>query len=398
VLARLLILAIVSELLYGLLAALSRLPPSASPLAGFYHPSRIEETVWFLGVWAALFLAYALAIATASKRSGMGLVVFIVATSALFRATLLWSNGFSGDEPSIVLQASSPLRTILEGLPATPEGFPSLSKGLVPCLFDLGALVLGIGLLRRASLPTGLALVHGWSPLVVKEIAGSGRIQFAAALFFLLLAFRLAQRHRPHLAAISYGVALTGPLTLAATIPLLAKTLRARIALSLLLAGTAWGYLATRMPAEAIFGWPPSDGVGGSLLPALSALVHLFVVRSDLLPIALLAALWLLVAVLGTLRSRHDLSNLPREALVLVGFLLFVSPQALPWSFLPVAILAAHSANRGWVVLTATAVFPYFAMSEGRWSFWLAFAQYFPAYVSLVYTWLGRGRQRGDGA
>ena len=69
-----------------------------------------------------------------------------------------------------------------------------------------------------------------------------------------------------------------------------------------------------------------------------------------------------------------------------------VSPQVLPWCFLPVAYFAAFSRNRGWLLFTATAPLTYFAFQEGRWidwSFWLGFLQYFPAYFALVFSWLG---------
>jgi hypothetical protein len=49
--------------------------------------------------------------------------------------------------------------------------------------------------------------------------------------------------------------------------------------------------------------------------------------------------------------------------------------------------------------LTATAPLTYLALSEGSGSFWLAFAQYFPVYASLIFVSLGtkRGRRERPG-
>ena len=369
---RLLILSIASEGLYLFLAAQSGAPPFAFPL-----------------LWGALFVTFALAIRAVQGlqgKSGRVLVLFVFATSALFRLSLLLGrSGFSTDVPEAFLHAASPIRAAI-GIRPELEPFAAVA-------FDLGALALMPALLRAASLPAGLALVYGWNPLLVKEVAASGRIE-TIPLFFLLLAFLLLQKKRPGASALAYGASLAGPPFLWATLPLAARALGFRLVLSLFVAALAWAPLAATRPFADLMGWPPSSSIGGSLMPATAELARLLVTRDPLAALLFCAGIWLLLALVRAAKLAPNGGELPREALVLLGCFIFLSPQVLPWAFLPIAGLAAFSANPGWIVATATAPLTYLALGEGKWSFWLAFAQYFPVYASLVFVALGAKRSR----
>jgi hypothetical protein len=371
VLLRIFLLSIASEGLYLLLAA--------------RHPLPDFETAEFFAIWAALFVVYALAIRALREKSGRTLLLFVVVTSALFRVSLLReTGGASSDPPEAFLHAASPIR-------AAAEIRPQFQR-FVSVAFDLGALLLMPALLRGLSLPSGLALVYGWNPLLVKESAVSGRIE-TIPLFFLLLAFLFLQKKRPGASALAYGASLAGPPFFWATLPLAARALGFRLAVSILVGGLAWAPLARR-PLANLMGWPPENYIGGSLLPAGDTLAKLFVTREPLAPFLFCAAAWLLIAFARTVKLGKDGAELPREALALLGCFLFLSPQVLPWAYLPIAGLAAFSANPGWILATATAPLTYLALGEGRWSFWLAFAQYFPVYASLVFVALGTKRGR----
>lgn len=369
---RLLILSIASEGLYLFLAAQGGTLPFAFPL-----------------LWAALFLAYAFAIRAVhgpQGKSGRALLLFIFVTSALFRGSFLFEkSGSSTDSPEVFLQGANPIQAAMR----TRPGFDAIAA----VAFDLGALALMPALLRAASLPAGLALVYGWNPLLVKEGAASGRLE-TIPLFFLLLAFLLLQKKHPGASALAYGASLAGPPFFWATLPLAARALRARLALSLVVAGLAWALLAATRPFADLMRWPPQTFIGGSVMPATAELARLFVTRDPLAPFLFCAGIWLLLALAKTAKLGPDGAGLPREALVLLGCFLFLCPQVLPSAFLPIAGLAAFSANPGWIVATATAPLTYLALGEGSWSFWLAFAQYFPVYASLVFVALGRKRDR----
>ncbi len=104
----------------------------------------------------------------------------------------------------------------------------------------MGSLLLAPSLLRAAGLPIGAALVHGWNPFIVKEVAGSGRLD-AVAIFFLIAALRLAQTPRFRgAAAVAYGVSLNGPLLLAGSLPLMGRALRGFVAPALVIGVLGW--------------------------------------------------------------------------------------------------------------------------------------------------------------
>jgi hypothetical protein len=347
-------------------------------LASRHAIGPFEATARFFAIWAALFLLYGLAIRAARARSGRTLVLFIFVTSALFRATFLIErkSSASGESPS-------PMEALMG---ARPE-----LETIGAAAFDLAGLALMPALLRGLSLPTGLALVYGWNPLLVLEGARNGRTELIP-LFFLLLACLLLQRKSPGVSAVVYGASLAGPPLFWATLPLAARALGPRLVFSLLLGALAWAPIAAERPLAELLGFPPSEFVGGSLLPAVAALAKLFVTRDPRAPLLFCASAFLLLALLRTWKLDSAGTGFPRECLILIGGFLFLSPQVRPWSFVPIAGLAAFSANPGWIVATATAPLTYLALGAGSWNFWLAFAQYFPVYASLAFVALGAKR------
>ncbi len=347
-------------------------------LASRRSTAPFEATPEFLAIWAALFLLYGLAIRASRAKTGRALVLFIFITSAFFRAVFLIERGSpaSGESPS-------PIGALME---ARPE-----LERIGAAAFDLAGLALMPALLRGLSLPTGLALVYGWNPLLVLEGARNGRTELVP-LFLLLLACLLLQRKSPGASAIVYGASLAGPPVLWATLPLAARALGVRLVLSLLLGALAWAPLVARRPIAELLPFPPSVLVGGSLMPAAATLAKLFVTRDPRAPLLFCVAAFLLLALARTWKLDSAGTSFPRESLILIGGFLFLSPQVRPWSFVPIAGLAAFSANPGWIVATATAPLMYLALGEGSWSFWLAFAQYFPVYASLAFVALGTKR------
>ena len=59
--------------------------------------------------------------------------------------------------------------------------------------FDMLTLVLVVGLLRLTGRPTGLSVVYGWCPLLMKEFANSGHLDAIAVFLVTLLAYLLAR-------------------------------------------------------------------------------------------------------------------------------------------------------------------------------------------------------------
>jgi hypothetical protein len=328
-----------------------------------------------------LFALYGLAVRAAARRGDSGVFVIIFIASLLFRGVLFLGPGLDAPAADVFLYGRSPL-TVLAGT----LGIGVLVERAIAAACDLGALALAPGLLKAARLPVGAAVIHGFNPLVVTEVAGRGRLE-VVALVLLLVSLRLIQNDARWPGAIVYGASLGGPLSLAAALPLVAKAVRARIVLALGIALLAWSLALSQASFAERAGWPPDDAVGGSLTPALVAIANLFLTRNDGLVVGLLFAAWAVFALVRAARLRDD-ARLPQEALLALGSLVAISPQVLPWAFVAIAYLAAYSSNRGWIAFTATA--PMIYLADGEWSFWLGFAQYFVPYALTIFWWLGR--------
>jgi hypothetical protein len=329
-------------------------------------------------------LLYGIAVHAARNIGGRTVTGFVLASSLLFRLTLIPATVTS---PPRVLTSpledatTEILRTDQLERPASVLAGKVLSAGA-----DVAALSLAPGLLRTAGLPAALSLIYGWNPLAVKESAASSRF-LPLTLLLLVLAIRALQARSRLKAALAFGAGLTGGVWPAACLPLLTRSLGSYTFVSVAIATAAWaGFILARAPSIDMV------QAGGSLLPAATSLVRLFVTRNPIVPLALCAGAWLTFLLYRTFRWGTQPPELPREALLAIGGLLMVSPQVLPWCFLPIAYFAAFSRNRGWLVFTATAPLTYFAFQDGRWggwSFWLGFLQYFPAYFTLIFFWLG---------
>lgn len=388
---RLVLLSLVSVALYVVLALLSDVEPGMRVFAEWYRPRLFEASAEFMGIWVALFVVYFIAVRVAARRREGSFFAIIFITSILFRAALFLGSGFDHSAPGVFLYGPSPLTTFVAGL-----DLGLTAERVVATACDLGALALAPSLLKAARLPLGAAIVHGWNPLVITEVAGSGRI-LVIAFMLLLLTIRLIQNGARWPAAIAYGASLTGPLMLVASVPLVAQAVRARLVLAFGLAFVAWSLAFPEMTWLERAGWPPESALGGSITPALIALSNLFVTRNDSIPLLVALAAWAVLVAVRAARSPDD-ARAPFEALLALGSFVLVSIQVLPWAFVACAYLAAYSTNRGWLAFTATAPMTYLAMEGGRWSFWLGFSQYFVPYALLIFYWLGRPPPTAAGA
>lgn len=370
---RLILLALVSAGLYALLALRSNLDRS-----GLF-----EQSVDFYVLWTALFVIYALAIRAARRESGSAVFAIIFVTAAGFRTIQFLGHGLDHSEAAVFLHGATPWSALFGHIEASFD-----VQRVVATAADLGSLLLAPTLLRAAGVPVGAALLHGWNPLVVKEVAGSGRLE-AVALFLMIAALRLARTPRWRaLAALAYGAALNGPLMFAGTLPLMGRPLRGFTAVSIVLGAIGWTLAFPDTSWLARLGWPPEDFLGGSVTPALQAVTALLVTRNPMVPLALALGLWAAFSVIVAART-PAWAQWPRATLATIGSLLFVMPQVVPWAFVAVGTLAPYSENRGWVFFTATAPLTYLAFGDGTYGFWLGFAQYFAAYAVLIFFGLG---------
>ena len=377
---RLIFLSFVSAGLFALLAVRSDVERS-----GLF-----EQSVEFYVLWIGLFIVYAMAIHAACSKSSVSVTAVIFLAAAGFRATQFLGSGLDHSEASVFLHGATPWSMLFDHIEASLD-----ARRLAATAADLGSLLLAPSLLRAAGLPVGAALIHGWNPFIVKEVAGSGRLD-AVAIFFLIAALRLAQTSRTSrfrgAAAVAYGISLNGPLMLAGSLPLMGRALRGWVVPSLVIGLLGW---TLTIPVSWLMraGWPPENSLGGSLTPALQTLAGLFLTRHATIPLFATLGLWLVWSLARAMRSQ-DSKGWPLETLVALGGLIFVMPQVLPWAFLLVGTLAPYSENRGWLLFTATAPLTYLAFGDSAYGFWLGFTQYFAAYAVLIFFGLASARTR----
>lgn len=389
---RLLILAVATEALYLAFGWASSLPVKDGWGTWLYSPRLFEETPLFYLLWVALVLSYALAISAVRQTKGAAVSLFVFLSAASFRATLLLAPGFERSATERLLadpHKAAPLaRTVAWSARALTRraarlADPAFNLRLLASTADLAALAILPGMLKGSGLAPGLALVHGWNPLAIKESAGSGHLE-AVALVFLAIALRSLQRRRVAPGAAAYGASLTGSLALGAPVPAFARAMGPAVLVSLVVGASGWG-LSYLLGSD----WPAMERSGGSLLPATTAVAAVFLTRNPLHPLALCLLLWGVFVASRALGRGFDVARLPLETLLALGGWLMISPRVFPWSFVPLAFLAGFSPNPGWLVFTATSPLGYFALAAGADSFWLGFGQYFPAYFVLIFGWLG---------
>jgi hypothetical protein len=376
---RLLLTAAGTEVLYLVLTKMSWAERPRLPL--------LEQTAPFLGLWAGLLLLYAIAVHTTRNVGSRTVTRFVFLTSLLFRLTLIPAT-MTSPTRSITSPLDDAHLEILR-MDMFENRTSVFADKVLSSGADLAALALAPGLLKAAGLPAALSLLYGWNPLAIKESAASSRF-LPVVLLLLVLAIRAFQVKSRLKSALAFGAGLTGGLWPAACLPCLMRSLGAYTFVSLAMAAAAWaGLILVRTPFTDI------TYVGGSLLPAVASLANIFVTRNPTYPLILCWGAWLTIVLFRAFRKSVQPSEIPREALLAIGSFLMVSPQVLPWCFIPVAYFAAFSRNRGWLVFTATAPLTYLAFQDGRWSgwsFWLGFLQYSPAYFTLIFGWLGRKR------
>jgi hypothetical protein len=161
-----------------------------------------------------IYLVAAFLVLAARSRSRAALVVILLA-AVVFRATLLdlpptlsddfhryqWEGRIQleGHNPYLTVPADPELEAlrpaVYDRLPGkdVPTPYAPLTElffwlaayldgqaafKLLSVAFDLGTLLLLVGLLHLRGLPAARALLYGWCPLVVLEFAGSGHNDF----------------------------------------------------------------------------------------------------------------------------------------------------------------------------------------------------------------------------
>ncbi len=314
--------------------------------------------------------------------------------------------------------------------------------------FDLGTLWLVVKLLRIAGRSPNLAIVYGWCPLLMKEVANSGHLD-AIAVFFTTLTIFLVAKHLAG-ARQSKGVSMHACLATAVSFALAVGAKLYPIVLAPILAGIAfrkigfrrtliWGGVcglmigvlvspmayqgnATNDPSEGLKTflkrWEmndflflitvenlrPDDGRGPHATPwftvvpdgwrrSLAELATPFVVARGITAfVFLVIAVWIArKVVLDGGFSSDQISTLIQGVFLTLAWFWLLAPTQNPWYWTWVLPFLPFSKNRAWLWVSGIA-FAYYLR------FW--FADHFansavlgtrytgPAFFDFVFTWI----------
>lgn len=234
---------------------------------------------------------------------------------------------------------------------------------LILVIIDIAVSILLLKLLRRSGLPERYLLLYAWSPLVVKEVAGSGH---ADSLLALLLLLALLEQDTGRQLRASFWLSLA---VLAKLIPVLLLPLvwrgwgwRARVVSGLTI-GAGYAFFATEglISGLAVYSsdWIFNPGV----FELVRWVFHLYLseptvaakVFCGLIYIAFYSWLW---------RSSSK-RRVIDTWLLAIGVFLLLSSSIMPWYLVWVLALAISSGRHSWIVLSALSMLSYWVYIRG---------------------------------
>ncbi len=297
---------------------------------------------------------------------------------------------FPGKE---VLTAYGPTTQLLFRLTAALGGV--LAFKLASVVFDLGTLLLLMGILTSRGLPPARALLYGWCPLVVLEFAGSGHND-SLPVFLLLLASGLIIGERRSMSIAALAAATMSKWFAGVLAPLF-----------LLRAG--WRGLPVFAGVAALLWWPYHTA-GWKLLAGAAtygekwrnneSLYALLLDASGQEALAAGVAAGVLVGL--ALHLAWQRAEPLRATYLLMATVLLLSPSVFPWYvtwLVPFLCFFPHPAFllfTGTVLLSYHTLIDFTALGVWRYQPWLVWLEYGPVYALLVWGWW-RGRNKLPG-
>lgn len=257
---------------------------------------------------------------------------------------------------------------------------------------DLGLCWLLVTMIRAGGGAVGHLVLYAWSPLVIKEVAGSGHIESLTTLLLLAGVF-FAVRRAPRRALLAATAAVLTKLAPVVALPLVLKRAGYRYALpAVALTALLCLPVATTLPrwwaTVRIFAerwqfnagpWALLRAGAGSLWPSAATAL-----ASGLCAISILA---IVVASYRRLAASGRAVDLYGAVFVVLAAAVLLSPAVMPWYLiwaLPFAVLLAALARRRlvrrvaplWAVLCCLSILSYYFYAEQVEHAWWRWLEY----------------------
>ena len=238
---------------------------------------------------------------------------------------------------------------------------------LVFILFDIGVLFLIIKILRHLGREPGLALVYGWSPLVLKEIPNSGHYD-PIVIFFMMLAVWAYIRRRENIFIVSLALSVLSKFFTLALLPIFRKALDRKkcfffgmlIGLFylpfILLGGTGIGVWNGLMVYNR--DWVYNAGVFAVIKVAFKCLFP-STGGSLFFPKIVTGVIYLAVLVRLTKNKDQGDVSLLHNCFLALAALFILNPVADPWYFCWVIPFLCFFPYKSWILLSGLLILSY---------------------------------------
>lgn len=232
-------------------------------------------------------------------------------------------------------------------------------------LFDIGIMLLLLGILKFLKKNVSKIVIYAWNPLVVIEIAGNGHLD-SFAIFWVILAVFLYYKKKFFFSSFSLVLASLAKFF---AIPLLflcgAKPLKlSRFLLVLGFAGLFFlpficaGSKIFKGLADYLSLWE----FNGSVFPLVLYLTKSYTLTKTLIFI------FLFIIFLCLFNKNIEL---PKAIFIMLAAMLVLSPTVYPWYLLWILPFLCVYENAAWLLLSGTVIFSYFVLDRffylGKW-------------------------------
>ena len=279
--------------------------------------------------------------------------------------------------------------------------------------FDILALALIVLLLSHFKLNPSLAVVYGWSPLVLKEIANSGHYD-SVTIFLTLLSLYLIVKNKPLAGSIGLACASLTKFYPALLLPLYIKRIKIRHLsafaigiISIYVPFFIWGHAGVHKIFAGLGIYYEKWAYNGSLFIMAQSVLNMLRIKeiSDFFLTKLMMGLIfiILLVYLALKRSDEPLELMEKTLFVLVALFL-LNPVGEPWYFCWIIPFLCFFPYRSLLLLSWLIVFSYLSfahdygtMRTGNLEIPILNAiQYMPFFIFFIWEFVIRKRNALD--